>query len=67
MSNLPFITAVTTFAAVLIVAIVGGVRNWKDTAGKVVAVIAGVLLAALLAFVSLVALIVASGNAGHPF
>ncbi|MDZ4687624.1 MAG: hypothetical protein SH850_21345 [Planctomycetaceae bacterium] len=67
MSNLPFIAAVTTFAAVLIAAIVGGVKNWKDTAGKVVTIIAGVLLAALLAFVSLVALIVASGQAGHPF
>lgn len=67
MQNLPFFTAIAAGAIVLTTAFVGGLKNWKETAGKVVTVIAGTLLALLMAFVALVAIIVVSGKAGHPF
>lgn len=51
----------------LTTALVGGIKNWKDITGKVVAVIAGTLLVLLVAFVAMVAIIVVSGQAGHPF
>jgi hypothetical protein len=67
MANVIPIAAVALLALMLIAAIVNGARMWKDTAGKVVVVVAGVLLTGLMLFVTLVLVIVASSRAGHPF
>jgi hypothetical protein len=67
MSNLPFISAITVSAAVLVAGLVTGIKNWRSLGGKLVAIAAGLLLLALVAFVSLVLLIVISAQAGHPF
>lgn len=67
MSNLPFFAVIILAAAALTWALVAGIKGWRDPGGKFIAIGAGLLLLLLIAFVSLVLLIVVSGWAGHPF
>jgi hypothetical protein len=67
MTNLPFVLAVVVAAAVITTAFIAGIKHWRSLGGKIVAVGAGLLLLGLIAFVSLVLVIVISGQAGHPF
>lgn len=66
-SNLPLFAVIAIVAAALIAAIVAGMQNWRTIGGKITVIVAGLLLLVLVAFVSLVAIIVVSGRAGHPF
>jgi hypothetical protein len=66
MANAPLIIAHALFASMLISGVVVGVRRWKDTTGKVIAIVAGMLLLCHLAFIALVLLLVISSLAGHP-
>lgn len=66
-ANLPFFTLIILTAAVLIFALVTGMQQRHTLGGKIMAIVAGLLLLLLAPFVSLVAIIVISGLAGHPF
>lgn len=67
MVNFPFIAVLVIAAAALIFALVAGVRSWSHTSGKLMAILAGLLLVLLFLFALFVLVIAISGNAGHPF
>ena len=53
-------------AAAETAAFVFGLRNWPKPAGKILTLAAGALLLALVAFVSLVLLLLYGAESGHP-
>ncbi|MEN9573678.1 MAG: hypothetical protein RL514_1533 [Verrucomicrobiota bacterium] len=62
----PIFVVVPLIALGLVAGIIFGITRWKQPAGKAITIIAGLLLLALLAFVSIVALLAWSSDRGHP-
>ena len=64
----------SAFIAVVVLAAIGlgaglfyGVSHWKQPIGKVVSIVAGLLLIVLVLWVSFVSLVAWSAHQGHPF
>lgn len=67
LGNAVFFGGVATVAVALIAAIVFGISQFQKPAGKIVTIMAGVLLVALLAFVLFVLFVSESARQGAPF
>lgn len=66
LGNAAFFGGVAAGAAALVAAIVFGVSRFQTTVGKFVAIVAGVMLLALLAFVVFVLSVAESAQHGAP-
>ncbi len=66
LANAAFFGGVAAGAAALIAALIYGVSRFQKSVGKLVAITAGVLLIALLAFVLLVLVVADSAQRGAP-
>lgn len=66
-SNLPFMAVNVLVATLLVTSLVVGIQHRQTFGGKVAIGLAGTCLLLQGAFLSLVAIIVISAKAGHPF